>query len=76
VAHQELGLIGDRPLERLPDVDFEVANGVALDLTPRCGGGEFQRSLGWSDSVAVADAEQDRAGDLRRRPPGPVAHDS
>jgi hypothetical protein len=35
VAHEELGLVGDRLLERLADVDLEVADRVALDLATR-----------------------------------------
>jgi len=34
VAHQKRGLVGDRSLPRLADVDFEMTDRVALDLAP------------------------------------------
>lgn len=60
---QKAHLIGDRDLEPRAGVDVEVADGVALDLGPGRLLGVAQRGRGGGDGVALADTEEDRAGD-------------
>ena len=72
-ADQKRRLIGDRPLERLAEVDLEVADGVAPHLTAWRAGDEFQRrAAGATESPSQM---QNSAGQRNRAAasPGPVA---
>src|SRR5207302_8514966 len=66
MADQELGLVADCVLERLTEVDVEVADRIALDLAAWGGHGVAHRGLGGRHRVLVADAKQARALSLPR----------
>src|SRR5439155_21409627 len=76
MADQKLGLVGHGVLERLAEVDVEMADRVALDLAARSGRRVAKRGLGGGHGVLVADAEEDRAGHLARRAPRAVEPDA
>jgi hypothetical protein len=76
VAGEEVDLVGDDTLERLAEIDVEVAVGVEANLGATRSRGVPLGSACGSDGVVLADAEQRRAvatSLLKGAPSGTIA---